>query len=181
MNSAGQPAVFLDRDGTLMEEVDYCRDPKDVRVIEGASEALRALQARGFVLILVTNQSGIGRGKFTLAEYERVHAEFLRQLGEGFIAETFFCPEAPWEATERRKPAPGMLLEAAQKHGLDLARSWMIGDKPSDVECGHRAGARSILVQTGYGSSAEGGEAEFVAKDIVTAAEFILKTTDAQL
>ena len=95
MSRTSTPAVFLDRDGTLMEDEDYCSDPAKVRIIPGVPEALRALKAAGFRLVIVTNQSGIGRGYYTLADYEAVQARFLSLLGEGLIDATYFCPEAP--------------------------------------------------------------------------------------
>ncbi len=173
------PAVFLDRDGTLMEEVHYCADPALVRLFPGTPEALRRLEARGFLLVIVTNQSGIGRGLLTLAQYESVQAELLRQIGEPSpIAATYFCPDAPstlFTPSPRRKPEPGMVLEAARDLGIDLARSWFVGDKTADIECGRRAGTRTILVQTGYGAQEETAHPDFTASDIAAATEIILK------
>ena len=144
-------AVFFDRDGTLMEDTHYCADPALVRVYSGVSDALRLVKAAGFAIILVTNQSGIGRGLMTDAQYQAVQAEFLRQIGPDLIDASYYCPDAPGVPSQRRKPAPGMLFEAAAEHGIDLAQSWIVGDKAADVECGQRAGTRSILVLTGYG------------------------------
>jgi len=173
------PAIFLDRDGTLMEEANYCRHPDDVRVIPGVLEALRELKGAGFRLVIVTNQSGIGRGYYTVADYEAVQGRLLGLLEEGLIDATYFCPEAPEALSSRRKPSPEMVLEAARALGLDLARSWFVGDKAIDVQCGHAAGTRAILVQTGHGHGEEAGRAEFVAKDFASAAAFILRTSDA--
>jgi histidinol-phosphate phosphatase family protein len=144
-------AVFFDRDGTLMEDAHYCADPALVRVYPGISDALRQLKAAGFALFVVTNQSGIGRGLMTEQQYRAVHAEFLRQVGPGLIDATYYCPDAPGTPSERRKPLPGMLLEAAADHGVDLPQSWTVGDRSADVECGRRAGTRTVLVLTGYG------------------------------
>jgi D-glycero-D-manno-heptose 1,7-bisphosphate phosphatase len=141
-------AVFLDRDGTLMEEAGYCANPSQVRVFPGVQQALQDLRAAGYLLILVTNQSGIGRGYFTEADYRAVQAEFERQILPARLDAVYFCPDAPWMPSQRRKPAPGMLLEAAQDHSIDLSRSCMIGDKSSDIECGRAAGCATILVQT---------------------------------
>ena len=173
------PAIFLDRDGTLMEDTGYVGDPAHVRVFDGVREALAALKARGFLTVIVTNQSGIPRGKFTLADFEAVHARFLELIGPGLINATYMCADHPDTATDRRKPGPGMLLEAARDLGIDLARSWMVGDRTADLEAGRRAGARSILVLTGEGKGDETSIAAFVAKDFASAAEFILKTSDA--
>lgn len=178
--SSKSPAVFLDRDGTLMEEVDYCRDPAKVRLLDRVVEGLRALRERGFRTVIITNQSGIGRGRITLAEYEAVQARLIELIGAELIDGTYFCPDAPGGESLRRKPAPGMVLEAARDLSLDLARSWFIGDKPSDIECGHAAGTRAILVQTGYGAAAAECGADFVAKDFASAVDFILKHSDAR-
>jgi D-glycero-D-manno-heptose 1,7-bisphosphate phosphatase len=163
-------AVFFDRDGTLMEEVHYCADPALVRVFPGVPEALRRLKSTGFALFIVTNQSGIGRGLFTEEQYHAVQNEFLRQLGPGLIDRTYFCPDVPGAAGPRRKPAPGMLLEAAADYAIDLAQSWMVGDKSADVECGRRAGARTILVLTGYGLQHQSSAPDFICQDAAEAA-----------
>jgi D-glycero-D-manno-heptose 1,7-bisphosphate phosphatase len=152
-----RPAVFFDRDGTLMEEVEYCGDPALVRVFPGIADALRSLKNAGFLNIIVSNQSGIGRGLLTDAQYHAVQRELLRQIGgesgDGLIDASYFCPDAPGVPSKCRKPAPGMLLQAAADFDIDLARSFMVGDKASDIECARRAGARSVLVATGYGAS----------------------------
>lgn len=173
------PAVFLDRDGTLMHDTGYVGRPEDVLLFEGVAEALTQLKARGFRTVIVTNQSGIARGKFTLDDYHAVHARFLELLGPGLIDAVYFCAEHPDHASDRRKPGPGMLLEAARDHDLDLARSWMIGDRAGDLEAGRRAGVRSILVRTGEGERCDGTGAAFIAKDFAAAAAFILRTSDA--
>src|SRR5271154_3276802 len=126
MLSASTPAVLLDRDGTLMEDEDYCSDPEQVRIFPGVPEALRALKDAGYRLVIITNQSGIGRGYYTLADYEAVQARFLGLVGEGLIDATYFCPEAPEAGSPRRKPATGMVMEAQRDLGLDLPRSWFI-------------------------------------------------------
>lgn len=172
------PAIFLDRDGTLMEEVNYCSDPKDVHVFANAAGALRRLKAAGFKNIVITNQAGIGRGYFTEAQYRAVEAEFLKQIGDGLIDGTYFCPDAPWENSPRRKPQPGMVLEAAEAHGIDLTRSFFVGDKIADVECGRNAGVRTVLVETGYGKDHHQSKPDFIAKDVEEAADIILKNTD---
>ncbi len=166
-------AVFLDRDGTLMEEVNYCNDPKTVRVFPGTVGALQGLRHAGWLTVVVTNQSGLARGKISPEQYAAVNAEFLRQLPGGIDA-VYFCADHPDSPTPRRKPGSGMLEEAARNHGIDLSRSWMIGDKEIDVECGRRAGCRTILVRTGYGANLENTGADFVHEDIVSASNMIL-------
>jgi D,D-heptose 1,7-bisphosphate phosphatase len=173
------PAVFLDRDGTLMEEAHYCSHPDRVRIIAGVPEGLRALKAAGYRLVMVTNQSGIGRGYYSLADFDAVQARFFALAGEDLIDATYFCPEAPEAKSSRRKPEPGMVHEAQRDLGLDLARSWFVGDKAVDVQCGMRAVVRAILVRTGHGHGEDPAGAEFVAKDFASAAAFILKTSDA--
>ena len=168
------PAVFLDRDGTLMRDVDYCGDPKKVEVFPGAATALRRLKAAGYKLIIVTNQSGLGRGYFTEDDYRAVEKEFFRQLGSDLIDAVYYCPEAPGTNSQRRKPAPGMILEAKQDHGLDLGRSYFIGDKSSDVVCGQNAGVRTILVQTGYGATQRDCQPDRVVPALAEAADVIL-------
>ncbi len=166
-------AVFLDRDGTLMRDVEYCGRPEDVHVFDGAAAALRRLKDAGYKLVVITNQSGIGRGYFDEAAYRAVERELDRQLGEGLIDATYFCPDLPDSGSTRRKPAPGMIHEAARDHELDLARSYFIGDKTIDVECGRAAGVRPILVQTGLTNEPH-HSAQWTARDLAEAASIIL-------
>jgi D-glycero-D-manno-heptose 1,7-bisphosphate phosphatase len=169
------PAVFLDRDGTLMRDVDYCGDPNDVHVFPGAADALRKLKEAGYKLIIITNQSAIGRGYFTEGDYRAVEREVVRQLGENLIDATYFCPHVPDGQCECRKPQPGMILQGARDHHLDLRQSFFIGDKQSDVECGRNAGVKTVLVRTGYGVKADAKAADLVANDLERAAEIILQ------
>lgn len=168
-----RPAVFLDRDGTLMEEVDYCRDPAKVRILPGVVEGLARLKAAGYALVIVTNQSGIGRGRITPAEYEAVHARLIDLIGPDLIDATYFCADHPDTATDRRKPGAGMVLEAARDLELDLKHSWLIGDKRSDIECALNAGVRPVLVQTGYGAGEDANGAA-VARNFAEAVEIVL-------
>jgi D-glycero-D-manno-heptose 1,7-bisphosphate phosphatase len=168
------PAVFADRDGTIMENVDYCSDPKQVRIFPGVREAFRRFKSNGFKLIIITNQSGIGRGFFTIEQYRAVEAEVLRQLGNGLVDATYFCPDVPGQQSSCRKPAPGMILQATQEHRIDLSRSFFIGDKEIDAECGRNAGVRTIRVQTGLERDMTGSVADWVASDFADAAKIIL-------
>ena len=172
------PAVFLDRDGTLMRDVDYCGDPKNVEVFPQARAALRRLKEHGYKLVIITNQSGIGRGYFSEAEYRAVEAEFLRQLGDGLIDASYHCPELPGTKSIRRKPGPGMIFEAQREHRLDLRRSFFIGDKASDIGCGRNASVRTILVQTGYGKDETNSGADWIARDIGDAVDIVLQQND---
>ncbi|MEP6698215.1 MAG: HAD family hydrolase [Verrucomicrobiota bacterium] len=168
------PAVFLDRDGTLMRDVDYCGDPAQVEIFPDAVNALQRLKSSGYKLIVVTNQSGIARGYFTEADYRAVEQELNRQLGDALIDGSYFCPDLPDADSSRRKPSPEMVFEAQREHHLDLARSFFIGDKTSDIGCGRNAGVRTILVQTGYGAREIDCRAEWIARDLAHAAEIIL-------
>jgi histidinol-phosphate phosphatase family protein len=172
------PAVFLDRDGTLMRDVDYCGDPDKVEVYPETAPALRRLKEKGYKLIIITNQGGIGRGYFTEDDYHAVAAEFERQLGEGLIDASYHCPDLPTSTSVRRKPGPGMIFEAQRDHHLDLRRSFLIGDKASDIGCGQNAGVRTILVRTGYGDAEKNCGADWIAKDIADAANIILEQNE---
>ena len=153
-------AVFLDRDGTLIEEVYYLSAPEQVRLIPGATDAVRRLNDAGVLVVVVTNQAGVARGYFPESRVGAVHAHLSALLAErGARIDAFaYCPHHPTEGVgayrivcECRKPKPGLLLTAARDLGIDLSRSWMIGDKPCDAEAGKAAGCRSILVRTGHG------------------------------
>ena len=152
-----KPAVFLDRDGTLIEHVHYLSDPALVRLLPGAAEALKKLRRAGFAIVLVTNQSAIGRGMFTEDRLDQIHTEMRRQLAAcgATIDAIYYCPVAPASDSRSvvehpdRKPGPGMLLRAASDLKLDLSASWMVGDLISDVFAGLNAGCRSILVESG--------------------------------
>ena len=171
------PAVFIDRDGTIMQDADYCSDPQQVKIFPRVAEALRRLKSKGFKLIIITNQSGIGRGFFTVEQYRAVEAEVLRQLGDGLIDATYFCPDVPGQHSSCRKPAPGMIVEATREHQIDLARSFLIGDKEIDAECGRNVGVRTIRVRTGFDRETAGSMADWVAEDLPAAVEIILNTT----
>ena len=175
---AKSPAVFIDRDGTIMHDADYCSDPKQVQIFDGAAAALNRLKKTGYKIIVITNQSGIGRGFFTEKQYRAVEAEVSRQLGDNLIDATYFCPDVPGQPSKCRKPAPGMVLEAARDHDVDLSRSFLIGDKEIDAECAHNAGVRAIRVRTGFDKMTAGSCADWVAEDLPAAAEIILKATN---
>ena len=166
-------AVFFDRDGTLMEDAHYCADPALVRVFPGVPEALRRLKSAGFGIFLITNQSGIGRGLLTEHEYRGVHREFLRQAGKSSIDGAYHCPDAPDVDSRCRKPEPGMVLQAAAEHAIDLSVSYFVGDKEADIECGRRAGTRTILVLTGYGAEQKCNP-DFTCADAPAAVDLIL-------
>jgi D-glycero-D-manno-heptose 1,7-bisphosphate phosphatase len=167
-------AVFIDRDGTIIEDADYCSHPRQVKVFPGVAEALRRLKSKGFKLIVITNQSGIGRGLFNIDQYRSVESEVSRQLGHSLIDATYFCPDVPGQYSSHRKPSPGMILQAKREHRIDLTRSFFIGDKEIDVECGRNAGVRTIRVQTGSDRDITGSAADWTARDLPAAAQIIL-------
>ena len=171
-------AIFLDRDGTLMREVNYCSDPKQVEVFPDVSEALLRLKAAGYKLIVISNQAGIGRGYFTEEQYRAVEAEVARAILPAVFDGVYFCPDRPDLATVRRKPGTGMVLEAQKDHNVDLARSFFVGDKTIDVLCGRNAGMRTILVKTGYGANETHADPHWVANDLLEAADIILAQRD---
>ncbi|MBV9007703.1 MAG: HAD family hydrolase [Verrucomicrobia bacterium] len=168
------PAVFFDRDGTIMQDVNYCADPQEVHVFPCVAESLRKLKGRGFTLIMITNQSGIGRGYFTREQYEAVQMEVLRQLGDALIDATYFCPDPPGIESQCRKPAPGMILEGAREYDIDLPNSVMVGDKEIDVRCAHNAGIKAIRVRTGFETNTADSSADWVAENFSDAAKIIL-------
>ena len=146
------PAVFIDRDGTLIEEVNFLSRVDDLRVFDFTHAAVKDLKQAGYLVIVVTNQSGIGRGIFDEASMHAIHDQIQAQLA-GAIDAFYFCPHLPCDGCECRKPGPGMINAACEDFEIDLPRSWMIGDKKIDVETGHYAGIRNALVMTGYGRS----------------------------
>ena len=148
-------AVFFDRDGTLNVEKRYLCDPEKLELVADIFPALQQIQEAGFELFIVTNQSGIGRGYYTVDDMHAVNAKLIRLLKEQGIsfAKIYYAPEAPEQPSYGRKPSPQFLLDAAEEFDIDLSRSFMIGDKPSDLQCGWNAGVQaSLLVMTGYGS-----------------------------
>ena len=151
-------AIFLDRDGTLIVEKNYLHQPDEVEVFPGAGTALKKLADAGFKLLVVTNQSGIGRGYFTMADAESVNARVNAELARDGVhfEKTYIAPEAPDKPSRGRKPSPQFLFDARDEFNLNLAESFMVGDKLIDLECGWNAGVKtSILVRTGYGAELE--------------------------
>jgi D-glycero-D-manno-heptose 1,7-bisphosphate phosphatase len=183
-----RPAIFLDRDGTLVHPRHYPSTPEELVLYDGIAPALRRLQAAGFTLVVVTNQSGLARGYFTAAQLSRMHRHLhasLAALGVS-LAAIYHCPHHPDGVVPHlavpcacRKPQPGMLLAAAHDHAIDLRRSWLVGDILDDVEAGNRAGCRTVLVD--LGTEAPPGNAlrrpDVVAAGTVQALDIILSRT----
>jgi D-glycero-D-manno-heptose 1,7-bisphosphate phosphatase len=176
-------AIFLDRDGTLIAEKNYLSRPEEVEIFPGVGPALKRLLDAGFGLFIVTNQSGIGRGYFTLADAERVNAHLLGELARDGVhfEKTYLAPEAPDQPSRGRKPSPQFLFDARDEFGLDLGGSYMVGDKLIDLECGWNAGVKkSLLVRTGYGAKLEAGSPHtltraIIVDDLAAAGEWILR------
>jgi len=165
MKPALKPAVFLDRDGTINVEKDYLHRIEDFAFLPGVPEAIRRLKVAGYLVLVVTNQSGVARGYYGLGDVERLHRHLQEELGRhGTAVDGFYiCPHHPQSGRgpyrrdcDCRKGNPGMLLQAAAEHGVDLERSFMVGDKKADIEAGRRAGCTALLVLTGYGASTAG-------------------------
>ena len=150
---ASRRAIFLDRDGTITIDTGYPSDPDEVELLPGAADGLRTLRDRGWALVLVSNQSGVGRGMITPEQAQAVHDRLmdeLRATGVQFDG-AYYCPHAPDDACECRKPRSGLLRRAASELRIDLARSVMVGDRQSDVEAGRGAGCRTVLLGSGDG------------------------------
>jgi D-glycero-D-manno-heptose 1,7-bisphosphate phosphatase len=178
-------AIFLDRDGTLIAEKNYLCRAEDVEIFPGAGRALKKLADAGFKLFIVSNQSGVGRGYFTLAEVEQVNQHLRAELARDGIRfeKIYIAPEAPGQPSRGRKPSPQFLFDARHEYNLNLAESFIVGDKLIDLECGWNAGVKkSILVRTGYGAETERAAAgkfasAMIVDDLNGAAEWILSAS----
>ena len=175
-------AVFLDRDGTLIEDKDYLHRPEEVVIFPGAGSALKRLQDAGFKLLIITNQSGVGRGLFPIEDVHKVHEHLCRELAKTGvrIEKIYIAPESPDVPSHGRKPSPQFVFDARDEFGIDLGRSYIIGDKLIDLECGWNAGMKqSILVRTGYGRKMERSplpKNSTVVDDLPAAADWILNS-----
>ena len=172
-------AVFLDRDGVLMEDTSSPDHVDEVRLIDAGPQALRRLKDAGFKLFVVTNQSGVARGYFSRETVEQIHALLDRHFADAGVTldRYYVCPHHPEDNCDCRKPKPKFLLEAAREFKLDLTRSYMVGDRATDVQCGINAGTRTILVLTGAGRDTltkNEIKPNYVAADIGAATDWIL-------
>jgi D-glycero-D-manno-heptose 1,7-bisphosphate phosphatase len=186
-------AIFMDRDGTVSEEVGYINHVSRLRLFPWTVPAIRAINRSSFLAVLVTNQAGVARGYFEEEMIGRVHDELVKELARGGarLDAIYYCPHHPSAGTapyrqqcDCRKPQPGLLLRAAGEHHVDLAASYVVGDKYSDVEMAHRAGARGVLVLTGYGrgereykSAAWPRRPDHVAENLLDAVAWVLAET----
>ena len=182
--SALRPAVFLDSDGTIAEEVGYLNHASRFRMFPFVAAAIQRLNEAGLQVIVVTNQSGVGRGYFPESLIHAVSELITQQLhgGGAKIDAVYYCPHTSAENCDCRKPKTGMLNRAAREHALDLQRSFVVGDRYGDIELARNARARGILVRTGYGegelawhSAKWPVQPDFVAKDLARAADWILR------
>ena len=144
------PAIFIDRDGTLIEEVDFLSRPEDMRVFGFSAQALQIFKDQGYKIIVITNQSGVGRGYFNADDVQSVHNALAAELPD-LIDAFYFCPHHPEDGCSCRKPSSGMIEQAVKDHGIDVANSWIIGDKKLDVETGFNTRMSTAMVLTGYG------------------------------
>ncbi len=176
-NDNGTPAVFLDRDGVIIVEKIFQADLASIQFIPGSIEGLRNLKPE-YLKIVISNQSGIGRGYFSLEDALAFNDALDIKLGGAGIeiAAWYFCPHAPEDQCDCRKPKPALIFQAAAEHSIDLAKSWIIGDKSSDVGAGIAAGIKTILVKTGYAGNEPGAESskpDFIADNLYSAVNII--------
>ncbi len=181
---AMRPAVFLDRDGTIAEEVGYLNHASRFRMFPFAGAAIRRLNEAGFPVIVVSNQSGVGRGYFPESLVQTVNELMIEQLAASGtrVDALYYCPHTSADNCDCRKPKIGMLERAAREHSLDLGRSFVVGDRYGDIELARRARARGVLVRSGYGegeltwhSAKWPSQPDFVAEDLSKAADWILR------
>lgn len=174
-----KPCIFFDRDGTLIEERHYLSDPSQVALIAGAAEAVRLARQAGYLAVVLTNQSGVGRGYFTMKDVEAVHRRMMDLFAAdgAFFDAIYVCPHAPGDNCPCRKPRAGLVELAARELQIDLPRSWMIGDKAADIELAKNARLRAARVLTGYGQAGAaqaGSLPAIMAKDVLGAVSRIL-------
>ena len=174
-------AVFLDRDGVLnRDSEDFIKTPDELELLPGAAESVSRLNDAGFLCVVITNQSGIARGLFPESALDGLHAKLRAGLAAGgaHIDAIYYCPHGPNDGCDCRKPAAGMVLQAARDYDIDLAGSWLVGDRPGDIACGAAAGTRTILVLTGKLDQYDPGvfpvPPEHVCKGITEAIDVIL-------
>ena len=172
------PAIFLDRDGTINEEILYLHEPEKFKLLPNALEGIKKFQDMGYKIVIVTNQPGIGMGYFTEEDFYRVNREMLKQFSKAgiLIDKIYFCPHSKAEKCPCRKPNTALLQRAKEDLNLDITHSFVIGDKTSDIETGKRAGIRTILVKTGFKGEDEeySVKPDFVADDLLHAAQIVL-------
>ncbi len=180
MTGKTEPAVLLDRDGTINEDTGYLSNPGEVRLLEGAAKAIKRLNHASIKVVVVSNQSGVGRGYFTHSDLSAVNKRLIELLKEdgARVDGIYCCPHRPDDNCGCRKPSTGLTSKAALEHSIDLTRSYVVGDKATDVELARNAGAKAVLVLTGDGERERPGlarPADFVAKDLSEAVRWIME------
>ena len=181
MTSAQRPsqhaAVFLDRDGTVSRYTEYCRHPEDLHLLPRAGEAIKRLNDAGLAVVIVTNQSAVGRGWLSLDGLAAIHDKMRRDLEAcgARVDAIYACPHHPDDGCRCRKPGRGLFDQAARELGIALADSYMIGDRMLDVLAGRTASITTILVKTGHPAEPVGARADYEAADLLDAAEWILQ------
>jgi histidinol-phosphate phosphatase family protein len=171
-------AVFLDRDGTMNQDVPYCRRPEDFELFPNTARAIKRLNESGYKVIIITNQSGVARGYFTEETLARIHQKMRDQLAEGdaHIDGIYYCPHHPDDNCDCRKPKPKMVLQAVQEHDVDLKRSFMVGDKALDIQLGQNVGCRTVLIPSDPGETEpEPCSPDYTAADLYQAALWIIR------
>lgn len=178
-------AVFLDRDGTINEEVGYLSRLEDLKIYANAAEAIRLMKEKDFLAIVITNQSGVARGffseEFILTVHNKIN-EYLKTHGTSLDA-LYYCPHHPRYGNEQyrkecscRKPQPGLLLQAAEDFNIDMKSSYVIGDMPRDMDIARTVGAKGVMVKTGYGRNVVAtGKPDYIAEDLLDAAKWIIR------
>ncbi len=173
--------IFLDRDGTIVRERNFMRYPWEVEPVPGAVEAVRRMKELGYLLIVISNQSGVGRGIITMEDVLAVEQR-IREIFSGMIDRFYYCPSRPEENAWCRKPNPGMVEDAMREFDIDIKESWVVGDRCSDVELADRVGARGVLVLTGYGQRFVNRCSPFlIASDILAFARYLERSVDMPL
>lgn len=180
-----KPAVFFDRDGTLIRQVELLHSPSEIKIFSGAARAVRALNKLGYVTVIATNQPVVARGIIGPKEVDRIHGILIKRFAKkgAKIDAVYFCPHHPKASVKKyrmvckcRKPSPGMILQAAKEHDLDLKKSFFIGDSTKDVVAANRAKVKMILVRTGHGGKdpwQHKGKADFTVKNLTQAVQVI--------
>ena len=180
-----RPAVFLDRDGTINEEVNYLSSPEEFKLIPGAGEAIYMFNQANFAVVVITNQSGLARGYFTEETLQKIHQKMCKDLAAhgARIDAIYYCPHHPDDHCSCRKPKTGLVERAAKELGLDLKKSYVIGDRYLDLMLARNIGAKGVLVLTGYGREELekklpeiGLEPDIIARDLLDAAKRILQS-----
>ena len=179
-------AVFLDRDGTIVEDVDYMFSPDQIRFIGGACEAIKLLNDANYKVIIISNQSGVARGKLDEAALQAIDKSIKKLIlsSGAYIDASYYCPHHPHEGSgsyrqecECRKPSPGMIKRSAREHNIDLKNSYMVGDKETDIKAGKNAGCKVILISNNGSTIAE--ESDYIARDILEAVNWIISRDKA--